>query len=100
MIAKKVLFSLAKTMEEICVLRKVNHIAFSGGVFQNALLVELIRHQFLNKNTTLYFHQHLSPNDENIAFGQLAIYSITQLKNTTNVSSNTRENHANYSSIG
>ena len=100
MIAKKVLFSLAKTIEEICSLRKVNHIAFSGGVFQNALLVELIKHQFLNKNTTLYFHKQLSPNDENIAFGQLAIYSITQLKNTTNVSSDTRENHANYSSIG
>jgi hydrogenase maturation protein HypF len=100
MIAKKVLFSLVKAIEQICVLRKVNHIAFSGGVFQNALLVELIRHQFKNKNITLFFHKNLSPNDENIAFGQLAIYSISQLKNTTNVSSHTWESHANYSSIG
>ena len=45
-------------------------LAFSGGVFQNALLVDLII-QNLRKNYVLYFHKQLSPNDENISFGQL-----------------------------
>jgi hydrogenase maturation factor HypF (carbamoyltransferase family) len=29
----------------------------------------------------LYFHQKMSPNDENISFGQLVCYRINQLKN-------------------
>lgn len=48
----------------------IRHIAFSGGVFQNALLVDLII-QRLRDSFQLYFHEQLSPNDENIAFGQL-----------------------------
>lgn len=44
-------------------------IALSGGVFQNALLVDLI-HQRLSGNE-IFIHKELSPNDENIAFGQL-----------------------------
>lgn len=50
-------------------------IAFSGGVFQNALLADLLRLR-LNGRFTLYFHQELSPNDENIALGQLALASL------------------------
>jgi hydrogenase maturation protein HypF len=49
-------------------------LAFSGGVFQNALLIDLI-HDRLSAQYTLYFHQQFSPNDENISFGQLALYS-------------------------
>jgi hydrogenase maturation protein HypF len=48
----------------------IRHIAFSGGVFQNALLVDLII-QRLSDSFQLYFHEQLSPNDENISFGQL-----------------------------
>ncbi len=44
-------------------------IAFSGGVFQNACLVDLV--QLYLKDKQLYFHYRLSPNDENIAFGQI-----------------------------
>ena len=55
---------------------KVNQytkICFSGGVFQNGLLVDLILIQMaLDKD--LYFHEKLSPNDENISFGQLMYY--------------------------
>jgi len=46
------------------------HLAFSGGVFQNALLVDLLVEK-LQPNFTLYFQQEFSPNDEGIAFGQL-----------------------------
>jgi hydrogenase maturation protein HypF len=48
------------------------HLCFSGGVFQNKLLVELIRQKM--HDHTLYFHQSMSPNDESISFGQLMHY--------------------------
>lgn len=46
-------------------------IAFSGGVFQNALLLDMIEH-LLTPDYQLFFHRQLSPNDENISFGQWA----------------------------
>jgi hydrogenase maturation protein HypF len=52
---------------------EVRKIAFSGGVFQNAVLVDLCK-IYLNKTNELYFHRYLSPNDENISFGQLVYY--------------------------
>jgi len=48
-------------------------LAFSGGVFQNGLLVDLLIHQ-LSTGYQLFFHRQVSPNDENIALGQLALY--------------------------
>ncbi|MEM6768650.1 MAG: carbamoyltransferase HypF [Bacteroidota bacterium] len=55
---------------------KCEKIAFSGGVFQNALLVDLMIQQ-LGKEYTLCFHRQLSPNDENISFGQLILYQLS-----------------------
>ena len=52
-----------------------NKIAFSGGVFQNDLLVDLAI-EYLSKSHDLYFHEQLSPNDENISFGQLIYHEI------------------------
>ncbi|MEL7120882.1 MAG: carbamoyltransferase HypF [Bacteroidota bacterium] len=54
---------------------QVHHLAFSGGVFQNSLLVDLIIHRLSSKHR-LYFHQQLSPNDECISFGQLMCHHI------------------------
>lgn len=48
----------------------VSEIACSGGVFQNALLVDLLIVQ-LGDQYTLHFHEKMSPNDECISFGQL-----------------------------
>lgn len=64
------IFTLANLILEKAEQETVTKIAFSGGVFQNALLVGLIHH--LNSGShELYFHRELSPNDENIPFGQL-----------------------------
>lgn len=52
----------------------VTQLAFSGGVFQNALLVRLLQER-LGQRYQLHFHQQLSPNDENISFGQLQYYA-------------------------
>jgi hydrogenase maturation protein HypF len=51
-------------------------VCFSGGVFQNGLLVDLLI-LLLEKDYKLCFNRDLSPNDENISFGQLVWYSIT-----------------------
>ncbi len=51
------------------------HIAFSGGVFQNALLVDLCI-AYLGTKYKLHFHDKVSPNDENIALGQVALHTM------------------------
>nr|MBA3283824.1 carbamoyltransferase HypF [Nitrosopumilus sp.] len=51
----------------------VKNIAFSGGVFQNAVLVDLI-HLQLGKEYRILFHEQIAPNDECIALGQLMHY--------------------------
>lgn len=76
-IAAKFHFSLVMLVKVIATHQKIKHIAFSGGVFQNALLVDLLQHH-LGGELDLYFHQQLSPNDENISFGQLVIHQINQ----------------------
>jgi hydrogenase maturation protein HypF len=55
----------------------VHKIAFSGGVFQNGLLVDMIIGR-MKGNYQIYFHNELPANDENIAFGQLAHYHAIQ----------------------
>ncbi len=47
-------------------------LAFSGGVWQNALLVDLAL-ELLRPEFELWFHRQLSPNDEGISFGQLMV---------------------------
>lgn len=73
-IAWKVFFSLAKMIEQLSDHFQIDKIAFSGGVFQNALLNHLLIEQLSSKQK-LYFHQQLSPNDECIGFGQIACFS-------------------------
>ena len=50
------------------------NLAFSGGVFQNALLVDLIKANMSN-DFKLFFQNEFSPNDEGIPFGQLMYYT-------------------------
>ena len=80
-IAWKFYKSLVRLIEQASDIFDINALAFSGGVFQNALLTEMITAE-LSKNKELYFHRQLSPNDECIALGQLAMYKISQLNLT------------------
>ena len=50
-------------------------VGFSGGVFQNAFLVDLL-FECLGSKYQLLFHEQLSPNDENISLGQMAWFHI------------------------
>ena len=77
--AYRVHCTLAKMVHSIANVYNTRKIAFSGGVFQNALLTDLMIRE-LSADHELYFHQQLSPNDECISFGQLAFANIQQLK--------------------
>lgn len=79
-IAAKFHDSLARLICEVAETANIQTIAFSGGVFQNSLLVDFILHQ-ANESHQLYFHRDLPPNDENISFGQLVCHLI-DLKNS------------------
>lgn len=76
-IAKKVFYSLAVAIGRVSDYYSIHQLAFSGGVFQNALLSDLIIEVLGNKKK-LYWHRQLSPNDECIGFGQLACYQSLQ----------------------
>ena len=74
-IAAKFHFSLMKIIKIVANNLKISKICFSGGVFQNSLLVDLIIH-YLKEDFELFFHKQLSPNDECVSFGQLVVYHI------------------------
>ena len=78
-IARKAINGLAELVFKLSKLYHIKNLAFSGGVFQNALLVDTIL-GLNNSNSNLYFHKQLSPNDENISFGQIA-FDINEKKN-------------------
>jgi hydrogenase maturation protein HypF len=72
-------YTLIKAIEKIAEKNNVKELAFSGGVWQNALLVDLAI-DVLGEKFSLHFHEKLSPNDENISFGQLNYYLNLKLK--------------------
>ncbi|MEQ1584845.1 MAG: carbamoyltransferase HypF [Cyclobacteriaceae bacterium] len=70
---------LANVISEVMHKYKFHQVALSGGVFQNALLVELIWEK-LHQHNRIFTHHELSPNDENIAVGQLACIALAKKK--------------------
>ncbi len=66
---------LADVIEEVAVRLRIKNIAISGGVFQNALLIDLIDER-LSTDYKTFLNKELSSNDENISFGQLACISV------------------------
>ena len=78
-IAAKFHYSLASLVKKIALKLNIQNIALSGGVFQNALLVDLIKKQ-MTPGQNLFLHHQLSPNDECISFGQLCCYIIEEQK--------------------
>jgi hydrogenase maturation protein HypF len=67
------LFTLANLIFQVARRQRLRHIAFSGGVFQNAVLVDMLK-EIGKDDYILYFNRNISPNDENIALGQLMYY--------------------------
>jgi len=67
------LFTLATLIFQVARRQRLSHIAFSGGVFQNAVLVDMLK-EIGKDDYILYFNRNISPNDENIALGQFMYY--------------------------
>jgi hydrogenase maturation protein HypF len=67
------IFTLANAIIRIAESKDYEHIACSGGVFQNTTLIDMLL-EICPDTMTLYFHRDLSPNDENISFGQIMYY--------------------------
>ncbi|TWI95876.1 hydrogenase maturation protein HypF [Mucilaginibacter frigoritolerans] len=72
-IAAKFYYSIVSLIGKVAQRTHINDICFSGDVFQNALLVDWIQEEYQDKYQ-LYFHINLSPNNENISFGQMVYY--------------------------
>ena len=73
LIAAKFHYSLVASIGLIAEKENARKICFSGGVFQNALLVDWISDRYKDQYQ-LYFHKNLSPNDESVSFGQMVYY--------------------------
>lgn len=74
LIAFKFHFSLIQLIKKMVVAEQVQRIAFSGGVWQNSLLVDLARVELGAWH--LYFQEEVSPNDEGVALGQVAVFAM------------------------
>lgn len=72
-IAAKFHYSLVCLIDIVAGNLNIENICFSGGVFQNTLLTDWIKQKCAGKYR-LGFHKNLSPNDENISFGQMVYY--------------------------
>jgi len=72
--------SVAEIILRTCLLlrkeKKINRVAFSGGVFQNRLLLDLSAEMLLANQFDLLRHSHLSCNDSSVSFGQAVIASF------------------------
>lgn len=89
-IAAKFHYSLADLIKSVAKALGIRQLAFSGGVFQNSILVDLVHHH-MSQDFELFFHQELSPNDENISFGQVVCYQIE--KHQVEITNNKTKDH-------
>jgi len=78
-IAAKFHISLVSYIIKVANMLNISELAFSGGVFQNALLVDMMN-DFMRGKFDLYFQNEFSPNDEGIPFGQLMYFARTKIK--------------------
>jgi len=87
-LAYSFIYTLARSITRMAQMLAMKKVACSGGVFQNSLLIKLLEQEPID----LILNKELSPNDENISFGQLHYYQ--NLKSEKHVFSNTRKNNA------
>lgn len=78
-VAYKFFYSLAISIGKVSDRWETGKIALSGGVFQNALLNDMVDELYQGRKE-IFRHLQLSPNDECLGFGQLACYHIMQLR--------------------
>jgi hydrogenase maturation protein HypF len=79
LIGAKFNHSIAQLAIALCLQARVatglQEVALSGGVWQNQLLLDLVRNGLAEQGLTVYCHQQLPSNDGGLALGQLAVAS-------------------------
>lgn len=63
--------------------RTISHVALSGGVFQNEVLLELVTTDLEEMGFTVLSHRQIPSNDGGLALGQAVIAAGRALSNTT-----------------
>ncbi|PKP25114.1 MAG: carbamoyltransferase HypF [Bacteroidetes bacterium HGW-Bacteroidetes-2] len=67
------MYTLASIVFQMADRVHYKNIAFSGGVFQNTTLIDMLK-EMAGNQYKLFFNSNLAPNDENISFGQMMYY--------------------------
>lgn len=75
-IARSFIFTMARRILSIANHYHIKKIACSGGVFQNHLLIKLLRNLCEKHKISPFFNINFASNDENISIGQYFHYSI------------------------
>jgi hydrogenase maturation protein HypF len=83
-IAYRFHLSVAEMILETCRILKsklrINKVVFSGGVFQNKLLLSLSQGLLCKQGFKVFTHSYLSPNDSSLSLGQVVIANFQRLK--------------------
>ncbi|MHB8859723.1 MAG: carbamoyltransferase HypF [Thermoleophilia bacterium] len=74
---------IVRTSLELADRYKLNAVALSGGVFQNRLLLELVRAKLDGEGVKVLFHKQVPTNDGGISLGQAAIAAHHYRRNET-----------------
>ena len=75
-IAKKFHNTISKIITDLALILRekynINSVGFSGGVFQNRILLNNIYYQLIKEGFNVYLHNLVAPNDSGISLGQVA----------------------------
>lgn len=79
-ISSKFHFTIARIVFYLCKKMKsefgIDEVALSGGVFQNVVLVNMIKRVFSGSDFKLFWNEKVPPNDAGIALGQVYSYLL------------------------
>ena len=73
-------FTIARMVFDLCKKMKkesgIDSVALSGGVFQNVVLINMIKRVFSGSDLKLFWNEKVPPNDTGIALGQVYSYLL------------------------
>jgi hydrogenase maturation protein HypF len=68
----------------------LNEVALSGGVWQNQILLDLVRDRLRRESFVVYFHQQVPSNDGGLALGQAVIANFARAEQYELISEHSR----------
>jgi len=73
-IASRFHFTIARMIYDLCkkmsAVSNIRDVAISGGVFQNSVLIHILKNLFADTEYIVHFNENVPPNDAGIALGQ------------------------------